>query len=133
MTTAKAPTKIDTRIAQFVALRDKIKEMDKAHKEKMGPARETLDTLSGLLLDHLKSIGGDSVSTPHGTVYRTVKNSATLADGEAFWSYVVDNEAWDMVDKKANVVAVADYIEEHNAPPPGVNYTSMFTVGVRRK
>ena len=45
--TAPAPTPvgIDQRIQQYVMLRDKIKEFDDAHKEKMKPFRETLEGL----------------------------------------------------------------------------------------
>ena len=68
------------RIDQFVHLRDKIKKMDEEHKELMKPYREALDKLNAILLDHLNSIEGDSVKTAHGTVYRTSRKSASLAD-----------------------------------------------------
>lgn len=121
-----------TRIEQFVKLRDKIKELNDAHKKSMEPYNAMLETLSGLMLQHLQNIGADSVAAKSGTVYRTVKHTASIADASAFWQHVVDNEAWDLIDKKANVTAVGDYIEEHQAPPPGINFTSVFTVGVRR-
>lgn len=127
------PVDINHRIGQFVQLRDKIKKLDEEHKAKMAPFREALDTLGGILLDHLKNQNADSVATPSGTVYRTVKNTASIADGEKFWDHVVANEDWDLLDKRANVTAVLDYIEQHQAPPPGVNFTSTMTVGVRRK
>ncbi len=134
--TTAAPTPsidINVRINQYVALRDKIAALDKAHKEKLAPFREMLDTLGGVLLTHLSNIAADSVATPSGTVYRTIKNSATIADGAAFWSFVESQNAWDLIDKKANVTAVKEFIEQNNTPPPGVNFTSVSTVGVRRK
>ncbi len=127
------PTDINQRIKQFVALRDKIKKLDDAHKETMKPFREMLETLGTIMLDHLKNVSADSVSTPSGTVYKTVKNSATIADGDAFWKYVMDNEAWDLIDRRANAPAVLDHIEMHNTPPPGINFSSAITIGVRRK
>lgn len=133
MTTPTKAPDMNVRVAQYVGLRDKIKALDDAHKEKMKPFREMLETLGGVLLDHLKNISADSVATNSGTVYKTVKNSASIADGTAFWQYVSENEEWDLIDKKANVSAVLDFIEQHNSPPPGVNFSSMITVGVRRK
>lgn len=124
---------INVRIAQYVGLRDKIKALDDAHKEKMKPFREMLDTLGGVLLNHLQQNSADSVATPSGTVYKTVKNSASINDGTAFWQFVTEHDAWDLIDKKANVSAVMDFIEQNNAPPPGVNFSSVVTVGVRRK
>lgn len=130
---ATSPTDVNVRIKQYVALRDKIKALDEAHKVKMAPFREMLEAIGGLLLDHLKNIAADSVSTPSGTVYQTVKNSASIADGKAFWDYVEKNKSWDLIDRKANVSAVQDFIEKYSTPPPGINFTSMLAVGVRRK
>jgi hypothetical protein len=132
-TPTAAAIDINVRINQYVGLRDKIQAMDKAHKEKMAPYKEMLDTLGGVLLTHLSNIAADSVATPSGTVYKTVKNSASIADGAAFWQYVESSGEWDLVDKKANVTAVMEFIEQHKTPPPGVNLTSIMTVGVRRK
>jgi hypothetical protein len=50
----------------------------------------------------------------------------------AFWTYVVSQGDFDMVDKKANPTAVAEYIEKNKSPPPGVNFSVMETIGVRR-
>ena len=133
-----APTTIPTldiskRVDQYVQMRDKIKVLDDEHKERMKPFKQTLEKLNGLLLDHLNTIGGDSVKTEAGTVYRSEKKSASLEDPDAFMTHVVENELWDLMDRKANVTAVADYIEEHHAPPPGVNFSTTYVVGVRRK
>jgi hypothetical protein len=123
---------INTRIEQFVQLRDKIKKLDDEHKEKMKPYRDTLETLNGVLLQHLNSIGVESVRAEAGTVYETVKKSASIADKSALWAFVVATGDWDLLDYKANVTAVADFIEKNSTPPPGVNYTTTKVAGVRR-
>jgi hypothetical protein len=127
-----APPTFDTRVAQYVALRDLIKAKEAEHKEKIKPLKDTLEKLNGVMLSHLDKIGGDSVKTGHGTVYRSAKESASIADMSAFWTFVVVNGDFDLVDKKANVTAVKDYIEKNKAPVPGVNYSKHFVVGVRR-
>ena len=126
------PQNIEEIVAQFVKLRDKIKEADDAHKAKTKDAREYLDKLNGKLLERLNEIGGESVKTGAGTVYRTTRRSATIADGETFRQFVITNEAFDIVDWKANANAVDDFIRSEGTPPPGVNFTTAFTVGVRR-
>jgi hypothetical protein len=129
-----APVKVDIakRIDQYVRLRDKITEIKERHKTELSPFNEALEQLNGLLLSHLNEIEGDSVRTAAGTVYRTAKKAATLADPEAFMRYVISEEQWDLLDRKANVTAVADFIEENDAPPPGVNFSTTYVVGVRR-
>lgn len=126
------PDTIEDIVAQFVKLRDRIKEADDAHKARLKAAKDHLEKLNGVLLDKLQAIGGDSVKTPAGTVYRTTRKSASIADGEAFRTYVIENEGFDLVDWRANALAVADFIESQGAPPPGVNYSLAHTVGVRR-
>lgn len=133
-TAQAAPTQldIDKLVGQYVALRDKIKEADDQHKQKTKTAREYLEQLNGRLLEALNSIGGESIKTEHGTVYKSIKRSATIADGEMFRAYVTTHGKFDLVDWRANSTAVADYIVSNRVPPPGVNYSTAYVVGVRR-
>jgi|SoiMethySBSTD1v2_1073268.scaffolds.fasta_scaffold04869_19 hypothetical protein len=122
----------EKRVAQYVQLRALIKAEDDAHKEKMEEKREVLNQLNNLMLEHLNTIGADSVRTKAGTVYRTAKRSASAADFAAFWNFVVKNKFWDLVDRKPNVTAVSEYLDEHKTLPPGVNLNSTYVVGVRK-
>jgi hypothetical protein len=125
-------TDIAKRVGQFVKLRDKIAEIKKAQKEFLKPYNETLEQLNAVLLAHLISVNTNSASTDAGTVYKNEKKSASLADPEAFRKFVIANQLFDLIDWKANVTAVEDYINEKELPPPGVNYSSTFVAGVRR-
>lgn len=124
---------MELRVRQYVQLRDLIKERDDEHKKKMAPYRETLEKLGALLLEHLDTIGGESVKSAAGTVYKTVRKSASIQDGDAFMKYVINSEAWDLLDRKANVTAVEDFAKENGVLPPGVRFTQTNVVGVRRK
>lgn len=126
------PQNIDELVSQYVRLRDKIKEVEDAHKEKLKAAKEHLENLNNTLLERLNQLGGESVKTAHGTVYRTTRRSASITDGDTFRQFVISNEAFDLVDWRANANAVDDFIKEQQAPPPGVNFSTAFTVGVRR-
>lgn len=126
------PIDMDKRAGQYVALRDKIKDIEAKHKLELAPFKDAKEKLEAVFLQHLISINAESVRTSSGTVSRTVKHSASLADPEAFMRFVIGGEYWDMLDRKANVTAVSDFIEENGAPPPGVNYSSTTTVGIRR-
>lgn len=124
---------INKRVAQYIALRDKIKELDAAHDEKMKPLKELLLKLNGALLEHFTMHGGDSISVRGvGTAYKTTKDSASIADGEEFKRWIIGGTLWEMVDWKANTSQVREYIEKHGNPPPGVNFRSVAVVGVRR-
>ena len=123
---------ISIRVAQYVKLRDLIKIKEKEFKEALDPYKKALEDLNSVLLNHLNQVGANNVNTDNGTVYRTEKKSASLVDPKAFMDYVITNESWDLLDRKANVTAVAEFIKEQGTLPPGVNYSSAFVVGVRR-
>ena len=123
---------IAKRVEQYVKLRDIIKKKEAEQKNELKPLKDTLEQLNSVLLAHLNGMNGQSVATENGTVYRTEKKSASLADAQAFMDFVVANQAFDLIDRKANVTAVEEYIKENDAPPPGVNFSSTFVVGVRR-
>lgn len=130
--TTAAPVPIETRVNQYVLLRDKIKEMDDAHKAKMKPFRETLDMLNSVLLNQLNTTGAESIKTSGGTIYRTERNTASLEDADKFMQFVVDKEAFDLLDRKANVTAVMEFLGENGIYPPGVKVSKSIQVGVRR-
>jgi hypothetical protein len=123
----------DQRVQQYVKLRDKIKEIKEEQEKFLAPYKQALESLDAVLLNHLIAVGADSVKTESGTVYKTSQTSATLADKTAFWNYVSSNSAYELLDYKANKTAVKDYVEQHQAAPPGVNFSQAWTVGVRRK
>lgn len=131
-TTAPVQVPIETRVDQYVRLRDLIKEKDDAHKKALAPYRETLEKLNNMLLNELNQIGGDSVNTKSGTVYRTTKKSASIEDGDAFMRHVIGSEAWELIDRKANVKAVEDFVEANGDLPPGIKWSTHQVVGVRR-
>jgi len=132
MTDIPVPETFEGIVEQFVKLRDRIKEADAAHKEKTAPAKKHLELLGNLMLKRLNDIGGESVKSKSGTVYRTDRKTASIADGDIFRKYVIENANFDIVDWRANAPAVEDFIKEHGSPPPGVNYNVQHTVGVRR-
>lgn len=123
---------MEKRAGQFVALRDKKKEIEEKHKEELRPYNEALEALKSELAAGMDAMNVESVRTPCGTVSFTTKHNASVGDMAAFWTYVVTQGSFDLIDKKANVTAVKDHIDKHGVPPPGVNYNVLRDVGVRR-
>jgi hypothetical protein len=121
----------ELRVSQFIQLRNKKKEIADRHKEELAPVNEMLAKLEALLLQGLNQTGQDSAKTAAGTVYKTEQKSVSLEDPEEFMRHVIGQEAWELLDRKANKTAIADFVAENGAPPPGVKYSTMFEVGVR--
>ena len=127
------PFDMEKRTEQYVKLRDHINSIKEKHKAELAGPTELLDQLNNLLLAHLDQQKAENIGTKQGSVYKTAKNSASIADMTAFWTHIVTQGEWDLLDRRANVTAVKDYIEKNSAPVPGVNFTQRFVVGVRRK
>mgnify|MGYP001608127087 CR=1 FL=1 len=123
---------ISKRIAQYVQLRDIIKAKEEAHKNELKPAKELLEKLNGVLLNHLNQLNIDNVSSGAGTVYRTERKSVSAADPAIFRDFIIANDMYDLADIKPNQTAVSDFLDTHGALPPGVNYSVTYVVGVRR-
>jgi hypothetical protein len=125
-------SELDKRVGQYVALRDKIAAMKETHKQQLKPYSDGLEALNTWLLDQLNATGAKHIATSNGTIYRIIRVSASLADADVFWKYVLDNQEWRLIDRRANVSGVQLHINEKGDLPPGVNLNQYAEAGVRR-
>lgn len=123
---------IAMRVKQYVDVRDKLKQMDEAHDKARADIVAVKDLLEGWIQQFMDTAGVTSVKTDHGTTFTTTRYSASLADPAAFMDFVVKTNQLELLDRKANVTAVRDYVETHKQLPPGVNLSARTTVNVRR-
>lgn len=124
--------KVGFYVKSYVALRDRLREIDEAHKVAREPLVTTMNEVAGVLQTFLDKSGSKSVKTDQGTFYATTKYTASLADPAAFMDYVITNQRFDLLDRRANSTTVKQFVEEHGTLPPGANLNSIRTVGVRR-
>lgn len=122
----------EKRTGQYIAIRDKIEEIEKRHKEELKDLVELVEKFNAWFTTELEKIGASSIKTSQGTVYQSGRYSASLTDAKAFMDYVIKNSAWDLLDRKANVTACRDFTRENKSEPPGVRLSSIRRVGVRR-
>lgn len=124
--------KVEVRVAQFIATRDAIKAANEKHEASIKPLVDLQNMLTGWLQRFMDTAGAQNIKTKHGTCYNTTRYTASLADPQAFMQFVRSTENFDLMDRKANVTAVRDYVEANGNLPPGVNLSAINTVGVRR-
>lgn len=128
------PEKMSECIAQAVRLRDTLKRADDAHVKKTAAAREYLEQLKAVILAKLEASGEESSKTKEGTAYKSITSSATLADAALFREFIINTQQFDLVDMRANAKAISDWIDTVGKGnlPPGVNYSKIIKVGIRR-
>jgi hypothetical protein len=119
-------------IGMYVMLRDWLDAKKKAYEAEIAPRKEQLAKLNDVLLQALNATGQNTARTDAGTAYKKIWHSATVADKDIFMRHVIGTEDWDLIDWRANKTAVVDCVKENKEPPPGINYSSGYDVGVRR-
>ena len=130
----KQEAPIADQIDEYIQLRDGKKAADEVYaawsKQNFG---DRMEQLEAGMLDALNKMGVDSVAGKAGTVYKKLTTSVTIADAREFRRHVIGGEDWDLIDWRANKTAVNDRVEAGDPLPPGVNRSTFFTVGIRRK
>lgn len=112
-------------------------EAELAAREKIYEAgikelKEIRASIQGRILAFFSATGQSSAKTRVGTIVSRDRDTAALGDADAFMRYVLDRQAFHLMDRRANVTAVRDYIKEHKIPPPGVNFSTRTSVYVLR-
>src|SRR5215475_2821994 len=108
----------------YLETRDAKTKLERLQKDHLKQYNDVLSKIEGKLMEHLQQHKVQSLSSDTGTAYLSHFRSAPIHDAVTFKDYVISNRAWDMLDWKANVTAVGDFVVEHEIPPPGVNLKS---------
>jgi hypothetical protein len=121
------------RIAQFLAVRDRIDQLEEEHKRQIGPLKDILVQIHNDLLRTLHESGIDSIAVRGvGTAYRTERHSASITDPEMFKEFVIVQGAWNMLDWKANATAARTYALQTGEVPPGLDISTRVMLNVRK-
>lgn len=124
---------IEKRVSQFRQVRDQLKAMDDAHDEKRKPFVEIQNLLIGAISDHMKQQNVTSMKTDAGTATIQTRYTASLSDPDAFMGYVIAHSAFELMDRRAHVTAVKDYVQKHAGDkPPGVNLSAVEVLSVTK-
>lgn len=121
-------------VQEYVMLRDK-KKLSEEWFDGWAKANygSRMDELETLLLASLNNVGAENIKTEHGTVYKSLAQSITIADHAAFQRFVIGGEHWGLVDWRAGKKAIQEFTEEHGGQmPPGLSTSSIYKVNVRR-
>jgi hypothetical protein len=121
-------------IEVYVALRDRRAQRKAAYSEDDAGDKLKQDKIEVEFIRRLTDRGVDSVSARGvGTAYMSTRSTATVADPDAFWNYVRDNDAYELVENRVNKTAHSQHQEAHGENVPGVSTSATTVVNFRRK
>ena len=119
-------------VAKYIAARDLKSKLDNDHKTKLEPLIAAMEKTESAILDFFNQHGMDSAKCEAGTAYKTMRSSATVADMDQFLDFVRRTEGWHFLEKRVAKTQVDEYVAAHSDLPPGINYTRMAALNVRR-
>lgn len=128
------PVQVDRLTREYVELRERRKAITAEFKAEDAELGEKMDAIKAQLLAYCKDHGIDSVRTPEGLVYRSVRTRYWTSDWSSMYSFIMEHGIPEFFEKRLNQGAVKEYLEENpEALPPGLNVDSEYVIAVRKK
>lgn len=123
---------VDEVVAAYIKLRLKKEQMEAEVKAETKKIVEKMDKFEAWLKEQADAQGVTSFKTKHGTAFLKTTDYTNVENWDAVLAFILENNAFDLLNKAVSKVAVRGYIEANKAVPPGVNYGTKIEVEVRK-
>ena len=117
---------------QLAQLRNKLSAEIKTQEEIVDGYKMKREKVDQEFLRRFNEQGLSNVKTAHGTPYIIERTSVSVADPEAFKAWVVEQNALDFMETRANKAMVEAYKEANEDLPPGLNWNAKRAIGLKR-
>lgn len=122
----------DELVKLYVQLRDRRDARKASFKAEDSADEGKQEKIEAVLLQRYQEQGIESARTQYGTAYKAKEGYASVADKDALWKYVNENNARELLTITANRKEVRAHIEEYGDLPPGVNWREEIRIRVNR-
>lgn len=93
-----------------------------------------MDTVKASILERCNEIGASSLRTPFGRIVRTLKTRYTTSDWEAMHTFMVENNALDLLQRRIHQTNMETFLKENpDRLPPGLNADREYDITVYSK
>jgi hypothetical protein len=123
---------VDDVVAAYLKLRLKKEAIEAQVKDEVKTLKDKMEQLEAWIKEQADAQGVTSFKTKHGTAFLTTTDYANVADWDSVLTFIRENEAFDMLEKRISKIAVRGYIDANKAVPPGVNYGTKLEVNIRK-
>jgi hypothetical protein len=123
---------MDQVISAYLTLRDQKRAIEAETKTKLADVSARMDKLEGYIRQQAETQGVNSFKTSAGTAFLSTLDFASVADWDAVLTFVRQNNAFDMLERRVAKAAVRAHIDASGNVPPGVNYGQRIEVSVRK-
>lgn len=129
---APPPMQVGQIIAAYMKLREAEAKINASVKDKLARIHAGMAKLEDAIKQQADAQGVTSFKTEFGTAFLSTTDYASVADWDAVLNHIKTNDAYDLLNKAVNKVAVRAHIDQTKLVPPGVNYGTKLVVNVRK-
>jgi hypothetical protein len=124
----------DMVVEAYVKTREQLSVLKKQYEEEEARLKAIQEKRENWLAAQMDNEGETSKKTPHGTCFFTRKESVTVADWDVLLTYAIENEAYELFERRVSKTAALEIMgaDRDQQPPPGTNYVAFRTVNVRK-
>jgi hypothetical protein len=128
---AEVPLEKLTRV--YIKMRDKKAELTRELEDEIDKVDTAMKAVKTAILDHMKSIGAESLRTESGIVYRTVRTTYSTTDWESMGKFILEHGVPELLEKRLHQTNTKAFLEEHpDLLPPGLNANMEYSVTIKR-
>ena len=118
----------------YIKMRDARAELQAEFDKKDKAIEVQMDMVEEKLMSMCKELGVDSLKTPHGTVFRSVRTRYETNDWENMYAFIKEHDIPQVLTKGINGTNMKQFLDENpTLMPIGMNVNNRYTVTVRRK
>lgn len=127
-------TKLDELVKVYLTIRSAREKMRAEWEVEDRALEDEMKVLEQNFMVTCNESNAKSIRTNNGTVIRKLNERFTVADGESFRKFVLENEAVDLLEARIHQGNFKEFIKDRAADglPPGVNVMREFTITVRK-
>lgn len=120
-------------IDKYIELRDAVDAINAEAKAKCAEMKSAMEGIEAYMMKLAIESGQTNFGSEAGTAFITTETRCSVADFNEVIKFAQENNMWDIITKAVNKTVVAQYLEKHEALPPGVNWTAQKVIQIRRK
>jgi len=119
-------------VGTYVKLRRKREEIEASVKVEVDEIKAKMAKLEAWLMQKADEDGVTSFKTSKGTAFISSTDFANVADWDAVLTFIKNNDAFDMLEKRVSKSAVRALMDETGSVPPGITYGTKIGVSIRK-
>jgi len=119
-------------VETYLKLRRKKEAVENETKERVAEIKAKMTKLESWLMQKADEDGVTSFKTAVGTAFVTSTDFANVADWDAVLTFIKENDAFDMLEKRVSKTAVRAHMDDTGDVPPGITYGTKIGINVRK-